>query len=82
MRVGRVAYWVFAVAAMCCFGYAAHILLAWPEPPRDPRLAGIMAEVTANRVAAFTLTLGSLICGWVVGLLRTTSDEWKGAGRS
>jgi hypothetical protein len=72
---GRIISWVFIVAAAGCFAYAAYILLAWPEAPRDPRLAGIMAEVTANRVAAFTLTLGGLICGWLAWLLRYAIED-------
>ena len=55
MSVVRFAYWVCAVAAACCFGYAAYILLAWPDEPLDPRRTGMMAEVTLNRVAAFAL---------------------------
>ena len=64
-----------AVAAACCFGYAAYILLAWPDEPLDPRRTGMMAEVALNRVAAFSLTFAGVMVGLVAWLLRTTFDD-------
>ena len=75
MSVARFAYWVCAVAAACCFGYAAYILLAWPDEPLDPRRTGMMAELTINRVAAFTLTLAGVMVGLMAWLLRTAFDD-------
>ena len=77
MPSGRILSGVFIVAAAGCFAYAGYILLAWPDPPRDTRVSGFMAEVTANRAAAVTLTFAGMLCGLVAWLLYIGSPNKK-----
>ena len=69
----RIIYWALIVTSAGCFGYSVYILMAWPAPFRDSRLEGFMAEITVNRVAAFTLAFAGAVFGFMVWLLHFAS---------
>ena len=56
----RVIFWGCAVAALCCYCYAAYILWAWPDPSRDTRLTDFAAAITAKRAAVFTFVMAGM----------------------
>ena len=77
MTWGRVVFWGCVVAALCCYGYAAYILWAWPDPSPDPRLSDLVAAISAKKVAAFTFAMAGLFMTLMVFIAHVFSNIGK-----
>ena len=77
MTWGRAVVWGCAVAAACCYAYAAYILWAWPDPPRDPRLSDFMAAISSKNAAAFTFVLLGMFLALFAFIARVLTEPRK-----
>ena len=62
---------------MCCYGYAAYILWAWPEPSRVTRLTDLAAAITAKRAAAFTFVMAGPFLTLMAFIARVLTEPGK-----